>query len=227
VRRLILAVALATLAAPAVSEQFTAPLAAPGVVKADLDPVLYLNGAAIADPGWTLAEAANGRDYTFDDLPDVAAGAGDRYALCWSHLGDSACYLWPQETRTPQAVRWEQRFVPTPEVIRIGTGDTAIPVQLTITGLASDPTGSAVAFSMRRSSGGAAVIDGAAATLADVDQVVDPVTAEVTWTAEVVYDFTAEDTEVAGEYRSWFTLTFPLGGVMTAPPTRDRKVSIF
>jgi hypothetical protein len=80
---------------------------------------------------------------------------------------------------------------------------------------------------MRHARGGTPVIDGAAAILADIDQVIDPVTAEVTWTATVVYAFTGTDTSTAGEYRAWFTITYPLGGIMTAPPSKDLKVRIF
>ena len=218
---------LLLVASPLAAEDFIWPLGNSGIVKGDLSIQLYEDGAPVADPGITITEQPNGRDYEFAALPDPAPGSSTAYVLTWEYLGVPGSYAWPLGTRTPQAVEWRQVFRPSPSVWEMGVGDTAIPGQLEVEGLASDPTGSGVTFSMRKRVGGTVVVDEAAATLADVTEVIDPVTLESTWTAVVTYDFVPADTATAGEYRAWFTITYPGGGVMTAPPAKDIQVAIY
>jgi hypothetical protein len=197
-----------------------------GLIKADVSLLLTLNGVEVSAAAVTLVEIGSDGDYEFRNLPD--ATGSDIYWLRVEYLGQRQVYRWPVETRQPQAVVFRQVFKPLPAVLQLGTGDTALPVQLEIEGLAADPTGSTVTFSMRKQSGGAAVIDEAdAGNPISVDTVTDPVTSEVTYTATVSYAWTTEDTATAGHYHGWFTLVYPGGGIMTAPPDKRIEIRIY
>lgn len=207
------------------SEVFPWSPGIPGLVKANVSLLMTLDGAPTSTGDVTLVEIGSDGDYEFRGLPD--ATGSQVYWLRVEYLGQRQVYRWPVETRQPQSIVFRARFSPLPTILQVGTGDTALPAQLEIEGLASDPTGSAVTFSMRKESGGDAVIDGSAATLVDVETVTDPVTSEVTYTAIVSYQFTALNTANAGRYHGWFTLVLPGGGIMTAPPDKKIEVRIY
>lgn len=209
------------------SERFFWPAGVPGIVKGDLSMTLYQDGAPIADPGITVTEQPNGLDYLIDGLPEAAAGSVTVYALTWYFDGHGLNYSWPTITRTPQAVAWRADWRAIPDRLELGAGDLAIPVQLRVSGLAADPTGSAVAFTMRRSSGGAAVVDAESGAISDIDAEVDPVTGEETWTALLTYSWQDGDTDAAGEYRGWFVVTFPGSLPLTLPPSKSIQVRIY
>lgn len=207
------------------SEVFPWSPGVPGLVKADVGLLMTLDGVPASTSALTLVEIGSDGDYEFRGLPD--ATGSQIYWLRVEYLGQRQVYRWPVETRQPQAVVFRQVFRPLPAVLQIGTGDTALPVQLVIEGLAATPAGATVTFSMRKQSGGDPLVDEADAALIDVDEVTDPVTSEVTYTATVSHAFTAEETATAGHYHGWFTVTFPGGGVMTAPPDKRIEVRIY
>lgn len=223
----LIALALGLTALPVAAEEFLWPAGTAGIVKGDLAMTLYQNGAPIADPGITVTEQANARDYLIAGAPDAAAGSSTDFCLTWAFDGFFHAYCWPQATRTPQAVVWREDWKAIPERLEMSSGDLAIPAQLRVSGLASNPTGSEVTFSMRKSSGGAAVVDAEAATIADIDLETDPVTGEQTWAALLTYQWQAGDTDVVGEYRGWFVVTFPGSLPLTLPPSRSLQVRIY
>lgn len=223
----LVALAFVVAALPVAAEEFIWPAGASGIVKGDLAMTLYQDGAPIADPGITVAEQANGRDYLIAGAPDAAAGSSTDYCLTWAYDGFNLAYCWPQATRTPQAVVWRADWRAIPDRLEMSAGDLAIPAQLRVRGLSSDPTGSAVTFSMRKASGGVAVVNAEAATIADIDLETDPVTGEETWTALLTYQWQDGDTDTAGDFRGWFVVTFPGALPFTFPPSRNLVVRIY
>lgn len=238
--RLLLAVAaalcvlyLTALAREARSEavEFSVPEVCPTcpLVLGDLSLQLYQNGAPIADPGVTLTEQTNGREYTLDNLPDVAAGSGDRLHAAWEVDGVRYGYSWPLETRTPQALVFTSTVRPIPGQLRVAVGDTLPVPSVRVVGLSSDPTGSSVTFSMSQGSGPPKV-NAQPAVVSDVDQAVGG-----SWEMTLKYNWSPTDTDTAENYRGWFVVTFPSatcgpGGaspcVSTYPADRSLRIQI-
>lgn len=194
-----------------------------GLTQGAVNPVLYEDGAPIAIPGSvSLVAQAGDRDYTWTGLPDAVAGSGTLYTLAWDTPGGLIyAYAWPRSTITPQSIVWAQAFAVSVQPLVLGVGDTLPVVQLTVSGLAADPTGATVTFSMG-SPGVANKISGAAATLSDID--FDATSS--TWSATAEYAWSGTNTDTAGSYRGWFSVTFSGGGVMTWPPDRSLGLQI-
>lgn len=196
------------------------PLGASGLAKGEVTFQLYLGDLTteVADPGVVLVEDAGTGWYQWTDLPDVAAG-GDQYHFRWVYAvtGYSGTHTWPLETRTPQAIVNRVSVQVTQNPLEIAAGATVPSVSSTIRGLAADPTGGSVAFTLW-SSAGVAVLSAVSATLSDIDQLSDG-----TWEATVTHDWTTVETAALdGVYYGRFTVTLPGGGVLIAPPAPGR-----
>lgn len=221
-RRLLIAAALA-LALPAAGESLILPVGVGGLLKADFTLALYActsAGCVLDDASAvTVTEQANARDYLIAGLPDAEAGSGTWYELTAEPNGVPVRYAWPIQTRTPQSTSAVVSYR-VPATVEIRAGDTLPAPELAVAGLAADPTGSTVTFSLWRSNGSLA-IDAAAATLVDSDAQADG-----TWTATFAHAWSGVTTATLadGSYYGRFVVTFSGGGVMTLPPAPGRLV---
>lgn len=236
-RRRLAALTLAALsllyAAPVAAESFVWAAGTSGLVKADLDLTLFRvagDGGTfdnIADPGITVTEdpAASGF-YVIDELPDADADADYVWTLAFTDPdGRSFTYTWPARTRQPQSLVWAQTYQIVPSTATLSVGDTLPSLQMTVTGLSSDPTGASVAFSMFKQSG-AIVIDSAAASLSNISSVEDEDTGVVSWSCVLTYEWAADDIDTAGTFYGRFRITFAGGDILTAPPGRTSVITV-
>ena len=214
---------LAAMAPLAAAESLILPVGTTGLVKADFALVLYectSAGCSVADSSAvTVTEQANARDYLIAALPDPEAGSGTWYELTASVDGTPVRYAYPIQTRTPQSTSAVVSYR-VPATVEIAAGDTLPAPEVSVAGLAADPSGSTVTFSLWRSNGSLA-IDAAPATLVDSDA-----QANGTWTATFQHDWTVVETAALsdGSYYGRFQVTFSGGGVMTLPPAPGRLV---
>lgn len=198
------------------------PLGDTGLAKGDITFQLYQGGLSspVADPGITLSESSELPGwYTWEDLPDVEAGA-TQYLLLWEYAttGYGGHYVWPLETRTPQAIINRVSFSVTQNPLDIGAGATIPSVSTLVTGLAADPTGGSATFTLWNAATNAVVLSAVPATLADIDQLADG-----TWEVSLTHDWLAAETSsLSGSYYGRFTLTLPGGGVLIVPPAPGR-----
>ena len=206
------------LAVQADGESVVVPLSGPGIVKADLDLALYEITDCIpaACPtvdisAVTVTELANGRDYLIAGLPDVTAGDGLTYELCWDD-GDTRYRLsWPTSTRTPITTEAGITYQ-VPSAVVIAAGDTLTVPKVEVAGLPADPSGATVIF-LLESLAGTTVLTGSG-------DIVDlKAGSDGTWMATLRYAWEAGDTDdLSGQYSGRFRVTYPAGGVQTVPP---------
>jgi hypothetical protein len=200
---------------PAYAEDSDAfPLGATGVAKGDLTTLQLYQGDItnpVADPGIVLAEDSGW--YQWTSLPDVEAG-GTQYLLVWEYAttGYGGSYTWPVTTRTPQSIVNRISVQVSQNPLKIVSGATIPSASTRIKGLAADPTGSTVTFTLWTSAH-VVTLSNVSATLSDIDQLADG-----TWEADVTHDWTIGETgALSGWYYGKFTLTLPGGGVLIAP----------
>ena len=98
--------------------------------------------------------------------------------------------------------------------------DTLPDLQLDVTGLSSNPTGSTVKFSMWCGGSTTATVDAATAAISNIELV------GTTYSATLIYDWIAADTATAGSCLGRFHLTLAGGDTMTLPPRKQVPVTI-
>lgn len=221
-RSFLVAAVLAVLAVlPAGAEVWDLTLGTTGWVKADLAILWIVDGVETADPGITVAEIGTSGAYTIDGMPDAVAGATTRYMLSVQDpLGRWFEWRYPARTRTPQAIAWEFSYGVVAGTNELSVDDTLPDLQLDVTGLSSNPTGSTVKFSMWCGGSTTATVDAATAAISNIELV------GTTYSATLIYDWIAADTATAGSCLGRFHLTLAGGDTMTLPPRKQVPVTI-
>lgn len=224
-RRSLIAAVITLLLAPLVlAEHYWLPLGVTGLVKADLalelrectGPVDALADCpTISDAAVTVTEAATGH-YLVAPLPDAVAGSLTSYVLLGTADSVPFQYVWPRGTITPQSTSSVVSYS-IPAITILAAGDTLPAVDVTVSGLSSDPTGATITFNLWAING-TLILDDVPATLVDS-------TAQVggTWRATFRHNWTELETSGLAttkteNYYGRFTVTFAAGGVMTIPP---------
>lgn len=177
-----------------------------------VEPVTVIGDCpTIATTGVTVTEAAAGH-YFILNLPDAVAGSGTGYVLFGTADGVPFQYVWPRGTITPQSTSAVVSYS-VPATAVLAAGDTLPTVNVTVSGLSSDPTAATVTFNLWAING-TLVLNNVPAVLVDATA-----QANGTWRATFRHNWTsAETSNLSGNYYGRFTVTFAAGGVMTIPP---------
>lgn len=211
--RIALAVLTALLGADVAAAEETGlfRLGEAGVLKAALNPQLYLDGSPIADQGIVLEEVLAGQDYRWTDLPDVGSDDQSTYTLAWDWNDVGYSYVWPSRRRTMLSAL---TYTISTSPVQLTQGATVPAVGLTIRGLTEDPASSAVTYSMWSSVDSTRVLDDVAASIVSSGQEADG-----TWTLVVEHSWTALETgALLGEHYGRFRIVLPSSAVFSAPP---------
>jgi hypothetical protein len=225
------------------AEEWTCSFRTSGLVKGDLSLVYLVDGTSTAAPSWTLA-ARSGSDgwyhYWIAGFPDADPGATTEYSASITAADGTLCsHDWPSEPQAAQPLVYNPTFDVPPGSRFVAVGDLLPWFDLLVTGLASDPTGATVEFTLYDINTGEAVESITDATAEIVAGSAESYTVQpsgvTAWRATLRYRWTDGDTDTAGDYYGRWRVTFAASTCgpdedepcrLTLPTQRQAQVSI-
>ena len=248
VARCAVSAALLLAAAPlAAAESWSCLFADAGLEVGDVAIVYKVDGVETADPGATMTEGTTANGWTSYELagfPDAVSSGGTfhRYSVeILAPTGNPTCaHYWPTDPPPEARLVYNPAFDLPPGVGDLHVGDTLPWLDLAVTGLAADPTGSTVTATIYRLPSGivtALAAEPAEVVSGSVSSYQAPPTSATAWRAVFRYRWTATDTTTlgAGQYFVRFTVTLPTSTcgpdedeacVITLPPARQTTLRI-
>lgn len=229
------------------AESWSCLFADAGLVVGDVAIVYKIDGDETADPGATLTEGttANGwTSYQVGGFPSAESVGGTfhRYSVeILAPIGNPTCaHYWPTDQPPEARLVYNPSFDLAPGIGDLHVGDTLPWLDLSVSGLAANPTGATVTATLYRLPSG--VVTALADETAEVvtGSVVSyqaPPTGATAWRAIFRYRWSALDTTTlgAGQYYARFTVTLSTSTcgpaadeacILTLPPARQAALRI-
>lgn len=236
------ALALLLLASPLLgAETWDCRFPDSGLAIGDVAVTYLVDGVETADPGATLTEVstANGyTTYTVGGFPDASEATGYSVTVT-PPAGNGWCnHAW-RGTIASRLI-YNPTFDLPPGMGDLHVGDSLPWLDLTVSGLAADPTGSTVTVTLYRLPSGiaTAMADEEAEVVTDsAESYHVPPSGATAWRAVLRYRWTSTDTATlgAGQYFVRFTVVLPVHNcgpdhdepcVITLPPARQTTLRI-
>ena len=212
-----------------------------GLVLGDVTITYLVDGVTTADPGATLTEVSTANGYTtylVGGFPD-ASEATD-YSVTVTPTGDNGWCNHSWQGAVASRLVYNPTFDLAPGIGDLHVGDSLPWLDLTVSGLASSPTGATVTATFYRLPSGivTALADETAEVVSgSVETYAAPPTGATAYRATFRYRWAATDTTTlgAGQYYVRFTVTLAVSNcgpaqnaacIITLPPARQASLRI-
>lgn len=212
-----------------------------GLTLGDVEITYLVNDAETADPGATLTEVSTANGYTTYVIAGFpSASEATTYSVTVTPSGDNGFCKHTWHGAVASRLVYNPTFDLAPGIGDLHVGDSLPWLDLTVSGLASDPTGATVTATIYRLPSGVvtALADEPAEVVSgSVETYAAPPTGATAYRATFRYRWAATDTTTlgAGQFFVRFTVTLPVDNcgpgldepcIITLPPARQAALRI-